>query len=57
MLSIGPDIIIARNHAACARVNQTLVDLGYAVEAIGFDGVPATGGSFRCASLALNRQN
>jgi len=25
------------------------------VEAIEFDGVPATGGSFRCASLALLR--
>lgn len=57
VLSINPDTIIARNHAACVRVNQTLADLGYCVEAIGFDGVPATGGSFRCASLALNREN
>ena len=57
VLSIGPDTIIARNHAACDRVNQALANLGYTVEAIGFDGVPATGGSFRCASLALHRQN
>ncbi|MCP4766415.1 MAG: hypothetical protein GY875_09090 [Gammaproteobacteria bacterium] len=57
VLSINTDTIIARNHAACARVNQAMVDLGYSVETIGFDGVPATGGSFRCASLALNRQN
>jgi N-dimethylarginine dimethylaminohydrolase len=55
VLSIDPRTIIARNHAACARVNRRLSDLGYRVEAIGFDGVPATGGSFRCASLALQR--
>ena len=55
ILSIGPDTIIARNHASCARVNQILRGLGYIIEAIGFDGVPATGGSFRCASLPLSR--
>jgi N-dimethylarginine dimethylaminohydrolase len=55
VLSIDPRTIIARNHAAYARVNRVLTDLGYTVEAIEFDGVPATGGSFRCASLALNR--
>ncbi len=57
LLSIGPDTVIARDHNACARVNQALVERGYRVEAIGFDGVPATGGSFRCASLALRREN
>ena len=55
VLSIDPDTIIARDHPACARVNEALVARGYTVEAIEFDGVPATGGSFRCASLALNR--
>lgn len=55
ILSVNPATIIARNHLSCARVNQALTDLGYTVEAIGFDGVPATGGSFRCASLALTR--
>ena len=55
VLSINPDTIIARNHIACTRVNQAIRDLGYRVEAIGFDGVPATGGSFRCASLVLGR--
>lgn len=55
VLSINPDTIIARNHLACTRVNQTIRDLGYRVEEIGFDGVPATGGSFRCASLVLGR--
>ena len=55
VLSINSNTIIARNHLSCARVNQKLNDLGYTVETIGFDGVPATGGSFRCASLALTR--
>ena len=55
VLSINPDTIIARNHVACARVNQAIRDLGYRVEEIGFDGAPATGGSFRCASLVLAR--
>lgn len=55
VLSIDRGTIIARSHPACARVNQLLRDLGYTVEAIEFDGVPATGGSFRCASLALLR--
>lgn len=57
VLSIDPGTIIARDHSACARVNRTLEQSGYRVEAIGFDGVPATGGSFRCASLALSRQS
>ena len=56
VLSIDRETIVARDHAACARVNRALRDAGYAVEAIGFDGVPATGGSFRCASLALSRR-
>ena len=57
VLSIDPGTIIARDHASCERVNRRLEDSGYTVEAIGFDGVPATGGSFRCASLALSRGN
>ena len=55
VLSINPGTVIARSHVACARVNRTLRDLGYRVEEIDFDGVPATGGSFRCASLVLGR--
>ena len=57
VLSINPNTIIARNHSSCARVNQELRALGYIVKTIGFDGVPATGGSFRCASLALTRMD
>ena len=55
ILSIDPATIIARDHESCRRVNRALADAGYSDEAIGFDGVPATGGSFRCASLALER--
>jgi N-dimethylarginine dimethylaminohydrolase len=55
LLSINPGTVVARDHPACSRVNRVLSGLGYSVEAVGFDGVPATGGSFRCASLALNR--
>ena len=55
VLSINPETIIARDHPACARVNRQLSESGYRVESIRFDGVPATGGSFRCASLALTR--
>lgn len=55
ILSIDPRTVIARDHESCRRVNRALAEAGYRVEAIGFDGVPATGGSFRCASLALRR--
>jgi N-dimethylarginine dimethylaminohydrolase len=55
ILSVDPVTVIARSHPACARVNTALKELGYSVETIDFDGVPATGGSFRCASLALER--
>ncbi len=55
VLSIDARTIIARDHVSCRRVNRQLELLGYHVETIGFDGVPATGGSFRCASLALTR--
>lgn len=57
VLSINPSTIIARNHSSCARVNEAVNALGYTVEEIEFDGVPATGGSFRCASLVLSRQS
>lgn len=55
LLSIRSDTIIARDHPSCAQVNRALRQLGYSVETITFDGVPATGGSFRCASLPLRR--
>jgi N-dimethylarginine dimethylaminohydrolase len=57
VLSVDPGTVIARDHASCRRVNRALTGAGYRVEAIRFDGVPATGGSFRCASLALVRQD
>jgi N-dimethylarginine dimethylaminohydrolase len=55
ILSIDPSTVIARDHPACKRVNRELESLGYRVATVTFDGVPATGGSFRCASLALAR--
>ena len=57
ILSIDHNTIIARNHYSCARVNGVIEELGYCVEEIKFDGVPATGGSLRCASLVLSREN
>ena len=55
ILSINPSTLIARKCKSSARVNQELKALGYQVEEVAFDGVPATGGSFRCASLVLQR--
>lgn len=56
VLSIRPDVIIARDHEYCAATNRQLVQTGYQLEEISFDGTPAVGGSFRCASLALTRR-
>lgn len=55
VLSINAETIIARQGEACARVNDALRDYGYTIEEVQFDGVPATGGSFRCASLVMQR--
>lgn len=56
VLSIAPNVIVARQSPHLSRVNAQLNALGYTVEELLFDGVPATGGSFRCASLVLNRK-
>ena len=56
VLSINRSTIIARKGKSSARINQTIQALGYSLEEVVFDGVPATGGSFRCASLVLQRQ-
>ena len=55
VLSVAPDRVIARAGAACARVNGVLRKAGYSVLEVAFDGVPSTGGSFRCATLPLQR--
>jgi N-dimethylarginine dimethylaminohydrolase len=55
IIVLNENTIIAHNNPSCARINQILEGLGYTVEEVGFDGVPATGGSLRCASLALSR--
>ncbi len=55
VFSIAPDLIIARDTPNCARVNAALREAGYRVEEVSFDGVPSTGGSFRCATMPLTR--
>lgn len=55
VLSIAPDHIIARTDPSCARVNAALRRAGYTVTEVDFDAVPATGGSFRCATMPLQR--
>ena len=57
VLSIAPDTVVVRSHPACERVNDLLARRGYHLEVVDFDGVPATGGSFRCASLPLRRRD
>lgn len=55
VLSISPELVISRDHPHCRRVNEKMRNAGINVLAIPFDGVPATGGSFRCCSLPLVR--
>ena len=55
VLSVAPDTVIARAGPDCARVNGELRKAGYTVLEVPFDGVPSTGGSFRCATLPLRR--
>ncbi len=56
VLSVTPDTVIARAGDVCARVNGELRAAGYRVIEVSFDGVPGTGGSFRCATLPLRRE-
>jgi len=55
VLSIAPNVIIGRKSPHLSRINSLLKDLAYTIEEVRFDGIPATGGSFRCASMALSR--
>lgn len=55
ILSIAPDLLIARTAPECARVNKELRKHGYKVIEVQFDLVPSTGGSFRCATLPIRR--
>lgn len=56
VLSISPGTLIARNHPDCRRVNEKIREKGIKVVEIPFDGAPATGGSFRCCSMPLVRE-
>ncbi len=55
VLSVNEETVISRKHPACARVNDALRTAGLRVIEVPFDGAPATGGSFRCCSLPLQR--
>jgi len=46
---------VVRQNPECMRVNTMLKQLGYNIIELAFDGVPATGGSFRCVTLPLRR--
>lgn len=55
VLSLDSQTVISRDHPACTRVNNAMRRIGLRVIEIPFDGAPATGGSFRCCSLPLQR--
>lgn len=57
VLSIHPNLVISRKSPRCHAVNEQLRKLGIQVIALSFEGATATGGSFRCCSLPLIRQN
>ena len=57
VLSIAPRRVIARACIDCAGVNDRLRALDYDVIEVEFDGVPSTGGSFRCATMPLRRES
>lgn len=55
VFSINPNTVVVRQNPECKRVNTVLKQLGYNIIELAFDGVPATGGSFRCVTLPLRR--
>lgn len=55
VLSLSKNTVISRNHPNCRRVNHLMRAIGLEVIEIEFNGAPATGGSFRCCSLPLQR--
>ena len=58
VLTIDENLVISRDHPDCYSVNQYLQnEAGIDVTEIPFNGPPATGGSLRCCSLPLIREN
>lgn len=55
VLSISPTEVIIR--ATSGRINQQLQQIGLTVYSLPFAEAPKTGGSFRCCSLPLRREN
>lgn len=54
VLSISPSCVISRDSAR--RINDELRTIGLEVIELAFDDTPKGGGSFRCASLPLERE-
>lgn len=57
VLSVDGSTVIVRDYPGCGKTNTALRQAGYHLEKIKFDGTPAVGGSFRCASLPLRRRS
>lgn len=57
VLSIDKKTLISRAHPGCERVNKLLGKQGLEVIELDFNAAPATGGSFRCCTLPLVRNN
>ncbi|MFW5653164.1 MAG: arginine deiminase family protein, partial [Planctomycetota bacterium] len=55
VLSVSPTKIISRHSAK--RINNRLRELGFDVIEVKFDETPKGGGSFRCSSLPLFRED
>jgi N-dimethylarginine dimethylaminohydrolase len=55
VLSVSPTEVISRHNAH--RINEQLDKAGFKVIEVPFDDAPKGGGSFRCASLPLFRED
>lgn len=55
VISVSPELVIARDHPRCKRLTAEMRSKGIQVEEINFDATPSTGGSFRCCTLPLVR--
>lgn len=55
LLSLSKTKVINRKHTKAERINSMLRDIGIEVIELPFNAVTSTGGSFRCSSLPLRR--
>ncbi|MDX1629434.1 MAG: arginine deiminase family protein [Fulvivirga sp.] len=56
VLSLDEYTIISRKHEKLKKLNNKIREHGIEVIELPFDGATATGGSFRCCSMPLVRQ-